>query len=52
MMIFQCILVFQSQSIDFKNEFDQADITSGEPVFTELPRYFKSDGEKTDVFLR
>ena len=42
----------QSQSIDFTNAFAQADIPSGEPVFIELPRYFKSDGGQNDVFLR
>ena len=44
MLIFQCILGFQSQSIDLKNAFSQADIPSGEPVLIELPRDFKSDG--------
>ena len=33
MLIFQFILFFQSQSIDLKNAFDQADIPTGEPVF-------------------
>ena len=44
MLILQCILGLKSQSIDFTNAFDQADIPSGEPVFIELPRDFKSDG--------
>ena len=52
MLILQCILVFQSQSIDFTNSFAQAYIPSGEPVFIELPRYFKSDGGQHDVVLK
>ena len=52
MLILQCIVVLQSQSIDFKNSFVQADIPSGEPVFIELPRYFKSDGGQHDVVLK
>ena len=48
----QCIIGLQSQSIDFTNDFAPADIPSGEPVFVELPRYFKSDGEQCDVVLR
>ena len=51
-MILQCILGFQSQRIDFTNAFAQADIPSGEPVFIELPRDFKSDGGQNDVVLR
>ena len=51
MLNFQCILSLQSQSIDFKNAFDQSDIPSGEPVFIELPMDFNSDGEKVDVVL-
>ena len=50
MLILQCILGLQSQSIDFTNSFAQADIPSGEPFFIELPRYFKSDGGQYDVF--
>ena len=50
--ILQCILGLQRQIIDFTNAFAQADIPSGEPVFTELPRDFKSDGEQGDVVLR
>ena len=46
MLILQCILGLQSQSIDFTIAFAQTDIPSGEPVFIELPRYFKSDGGK------
>ena len=51
-LIFQCIIGLQSQSIDFTNAFAQAYIPSGEPVFIELPRYFKSYGEQGDVVLR
>ena len=36
MLILQCILGLQSQSIDFTNAIAQADIPSGEPVFIEL----------------
>ena len=49
MFIFQCILGLQSQSIDFKNSFAQADIPSGEPFFIEILKYFKSYGEQGDV---
>ena len=52
MLILQCIIGFQSQSIDFTNAFAQADIPSGEPVSIELPRYFKSDGGQHAVILR
>ena len=52
MLILQCILGLQSQSIEFTNTFAQADIPCGEPVFVELPRYFKSDGGQYDVVLR
>ena len=51
-LILQCILGLQSQSIDFTNVFAQADIPSGEPVFIELPRDFKSDGGQYDVVLK
>ena len=51
MLILQCILGLQSQSIDFTNAFDQADIPSGGSVFIELPREFKSDGRQHDVVL-
>ena len=50
--ILQCILGLQSQSIDFTNAFDQSYIPSGEPVFIELPRDFKSDGGQHDVVLK
>ena len=43
MLTLQCILGLQSQIIDFTNAFAQAYIPSGEPVFIELPRDFKSD---------
>ena len=52
MLILQCIIGLQSQSIDFANAFAQADITSGEPVFIELLRDFKSDGGQHDVVLK
>ena len=52
MLILQCILGLQRQSIYITNDFSQADITSGEPVFIELPRYFKSDGGQHDVVLK
>ena len=51
-MILQCILGLQIQSIDFTNEFSQEDIPSGEPVFIELPKDFKSDGGQDDVVLK
>ena len=41
----------QSQSIDFKNAFAQADIPSEVPVFIELPMDFKSDGGQDDFDL-
>ena len=37
-LLLQCILDFKSQSIDFTNAFAQADISSGDLVFIELPR--------------
>ena len=52
MLILQCIIGLQSQSIDFTNAFDQEYIPSGDPVLIELPRYFKSDGGQCDVVLR
>ena len=52
MLILQCILGLQIQSIDFTNAFAQADIPSGEPVFIGLPRDFKSDGGQDDVVIR
>ena len=51
-LILQCILGLQSQSIDFKNAFDQADVPSGGTVLIELTRDFKSDGGQCDVVLR
>ena len=42
MLIFHCILVLHSQSIDFENTFAQEDIPSGEPVFIDLPIYFNT----------
>ena len=52
MLILQCNLGLQSQIIDFTNDFDQADIPSGEPLFIELPSYFKSDWGQGDIVLR
>ena len=37
MLIFQCILGLQSQSINFTDAFAQADIPSGETILIELP---------------
>ena len=50
--ILQCILGLQSQSIDFKNDFSQADIPSRDTFFIEIPRDFKSDGGQHDVVLK
>ena len=52
MLILQCIIGFQSHSIDFTNAFDQADIPNGDPVFIELPMYFNSDRGKCYGVLR
>ena len=52
MLILQCIIGLQSQSIDFTNEFAQADVLSVQPVFIELPRNFKSAGGQHDVVLK
>ena len=52
MLILQCILGLHNQSIDFTNDFAQADIPSGKPAFIELPRYFNSDGGQHDVVLK
>ena len=52
MLIFQCILGLQSQSIDSTNAFAQADITSEGTVFIEFPRDFMSDGRKHDAIIR
>ena len=52
MLIFQCIIGFQSQSIYFTDAFAQADIPSGETILIELPQDFKSDGGKHDVVLK
>ena len=51
MLILQCILSLQSHRIDFTSAFTKADIISGEPVFIELPRDFKSDEGQHDVVL-
>ena len=52
MLILECILGLQIQSIDFTNAFAQEYIPSGEPVFIELPRDFKSYGGQHDVVLK
>ena len=52
MLILQCILGLQNQSINFTNSFSQADIPSGEIVFIEFPRDFNSDGAQHDVILK
>ena len=52
MFILQCILGLQSQSIDLKNDFAQADIPSGELVFIALTKIFKSDGVQDEVVLK
>ena len=49
---FQCSIGLQSQSIDFTNAFVKEYILSGDPVFIELSRYFKSDGGQCDVVIR
>ena len=41
MLILQCILGFQSQSIDFIDDFAQTNIPSGETISIELPREFQ-----------
>ena len=51
-LILQCVLCLQSQNVDFANAFVRSDIPSGEPVFIELPRDFKSDGGQNDVVLK
>ena len=52
MLILQCILVLQSQSIDFTNAFAQADIPSGGKDFIDLLRGFNSDWGQCDVVIR
>ena len=52
MLILQCILGLKSQNIDITNYFYHEDITSGEPVFIELTRDFKSDREQHDVIFK
>ena len=52
MLIFLCIIGFQSQSINFINAFYWAVITSGKTVFIEIPRDFKIDGVQCDVVIR
>ena len=52
MLILKCILVLQSQIIDFKNNFSQADIPSVDPVFIEIPRDFNIYGGQCDGVIR
>ena len=52
MLILQCNLGLQSQSIELKNALSQVDILSGDTVFIELPRDFYSDGWQCDVDIR
>ena len=52
MFIFQCIQRFQSKNIEFTNAFAQADFSIGEPIFIDITRYFKSDGEQCEIVLR
>ena len=52
LLIFQCILGLQIQSIDFTNAFSQTGITSGEPTSIEFTRDFESDGVQCDVVIR
>ena len=52
MLIFQFIIGLQSQIIDFTNAFAQVDIQSGELVFIEITKYFKSNGVQCDVVIR
>ena len=51
-LILQCILDLQSQSIDLKNAFAQADIPSVDPVWIELPKDFNSNGVQWNFFFR
>ena len=41
MLILQFILGLKSQSIDFTDAYDQADIPSGETILIELPSEFQ-----------
>ena len=52
MLILQCILNFQVQSINFTDAFSQEDISSGEPFLIEIPRGFKSNGRKCGIVFR
>ena len=49
MLILQCIIGLQIQSINLKNAFAQEDIPIGGPLFIELTRYFKSDVGQCDL---
>ena len=52
MLILQCILDLQSQSIDFANAFALENTPSGDPIFIEITRDLKSDVVQYDVVLR
>ena len=52
MLIFQCIIVLQSQCIDFKSAFSKAGIPIRVTVSIENTRDFKSDGSQCDVVPR
>ena len=51
-MIFQCIIIFQSQSFEFVNVFAQADIPRGEQVFIGSTGDVNSNGGQCNVVLR
>ena len=51
-LVIQCIIGLQSQSIGFTNDFYQADIPTGEPVFIEILKDFSSTVGYCDIFIR
>ena len=51
MLILQCIIGLQSQSIDFTNDFAHADIPCREPVSIETPRALNIDGGQCYVVI-
>ena len=52
LLILECILVFQSQSINLTNEYDNKDTPKWGKLFIEVPRYFKITGGKFDIVLK
>ena len=50
MLILQYIIGLQSQSIDFTDAFDQADIPSGEKILIELPGISRVMEDKMMLF--